>query len=138
MLKLGALGGFLLALPVIFWQIWLFIAPGLYPKERRLAVPFVFCSCMCFFSGAYFGFTFVFPVIFSFLVAYGTSIAGITASLSIGSYLSLATRLLMAFGLVFELPIIISSWPGWGSSTTSGWPPSASSRWWRPLSSARC
>lgn len=107
MLKLGALGGFLLALPVIFWQVWLFIAPGLYPGERRMAIPFVFCSCLCFFCGTYFGFTFVFPVIFSFLVQYGTSIAGINASLSIGSYLSLSTRLLLAFGCVFELPIII-------------------------------
>lgn len=107
MLKLGALGGVLLALPVIFWQVWQFIAPGLYPKERRLAIPFVFFSCLCFFCGAYFGFTFVFPVIFSFLIQYGTSIAGITANLSIGSYLSLSTRLLLAFGCVFELPIII-------------------------------
>jgi len=106
-LKVGAIAGLLVALPVIFWQLWGFIAPGLYRNERRFAIPFVIASCFCFACGTYFGFMFVFPTAFKFLINYGTSLAGISAQLSIGSYLSLSTRLLFAFGMVFELPIII-------------------------------
>jgi len=94
-------------LPIIAWQLWSFIAPALYGHEKRLAIPFVFFSSVCFGTGTYFGFTFVFPMIFSFLVTYGTNVGGINAMLSMGAYLPLASRLLIAFGLVFELPIVI-------------------------------
>lgn len=106
-LKTGALAAVLVSLPVIFWQIWGFIAPGLYGHEKRMAIPFVFFSCLCFACGGYFGYTFVFPTIFEFLINYGTSLTGVKAQLSIGEYLSLAVRLLFAFGMVFELPVII-------------------------------
>ncbi len=106
-LKVSALAGLVVAFPVIIWQIWNFIAPALYGHEKRLAIPFVFFSSLCFGIGTYFGFTLVFPMIFTFLVTYGTDIGGISAMLSMGSYLTLASRLLIAFGLVFELPIVI-------------------------------
>lgn len=106
-LKVAALAGLMLSLPVILWQIWLFIAPGLYSHEKKLAIPFVFASTLCFGLGAFFGFTVVFPTIFTFLIKFGTSTGEINAMLSMGGYLSLSSKLLIAFGLVFELPIVI-------------------------------
>lgn len=105
--KLSAMAGLLVSLPVIFWQIWAFVAPGLYRREQRLAVPFVLASCACFGVGTWFGFGYVFPLVFRFLVSYGTDVGNISAMLSMGAYLSLSCRLLLAFGLIFELPIII-------------------------------
>ena len=106
-LKVSALAGLVVAFPVIIWQLWSFVAPALYGHEKRLAIPFVFFSSICFGTGTYFGFTFVFPMIFSFLITYGTNVGGIDAMLSMGAYLTMASRLLIAFGLVFELPIVI-------------------------------
>lgn len=106
-IKLSAMAGLLLSLPVIFWQIWAFVAPGLYANEKRLAVPFVLASCACFGVGTWFGFGYVFPLVFRFLVSYGTEVGNISAMLSMGAYLSLSCRLLLAFGLIFELPIIV-------------------------------
>lgn len=106
-LKVSALAGLVVAFPVIIWQVWGFIAPGLYAHEKKFAIPFVVFSSICFGTGTYFGFTLVFPMIFSFLVTYGTSVSGVEAMLAMGAYLTLATRLLIAFGLVFELPIVI-------------------------------
>jgi len=106
-IKLAAMAGFLLSLPVIFWQIWAFVAPGLYQNEKRLAVPFVLASSACFGIGTWFGFGYVFPLVFRFLVGYGTDVGNINAMLSMGDYLSLSCRLLLAFGLIFELPIIV-------------------------------
>ncbi len=105
-LKIAALGGLLLALPVILWQLWLFVAPGLHGHEKRFALPFVISSCSCFAAGTWFGFRFVFPLVFRFLISFGTD-GGMQAMLSMGSYLALASKLLLAFGLVFELPIVI-------------------------------
>jgi len=105
-MKLGALAAFLVASPVIFWQFWAFISPGLYRKEKRLVVPFVLASCICFGIGTYFGFFLVFPQVFTFLVGFGLS-GDLAPMLSMGAYLSFSTKLLLAFGLVFELPIII-------------------------------
>ena len=106
-LKIGAIAGLLLALPVILYQIWLFVAPGLYAHEKKYAIPFVIASSLCFAAGAWFGFNYVFPTIFNFLVTFGTETGEISAMLSMGGYLSLSSKLLLAFGLVFELPIAI-------------------------------
>jgi len=107
LLKVAAMAGLVIAFPIIIWQLWAFVAPGLYPNEKRFALPFVFFSSLCFGTGTYFGFTIVFPMVFTFLVKYGTDVGGINAMLSMGAYLTLAMRLLLAFGLVFELPIVI-------------------------------
>lgn len=106
-LKVGALAGLLVALPVILWQIWSFIGPGLYQHEKNYVWPFVIASTLCFGIGTYFGFFFVFPTIFSFLISFGTSTGEMDAMLSMGAYLALSSKLLIAFGLVFELPIVI-------------------------------
>lgn len=106
-LKVSALAGLVVAFPIIAWQLWSFISPALYGHEKKLAFPFVFFSSLCFGTGTYFGFSLVFPMIFTFLVEYGTNIGGVSAMLSMGSYLTLSSRLLIAFGLVFELPILI-------------------------------
>ncbi len=104
-LKIGALAGLLVALPVIFWQVWSFIAPGLYPNEKFYVIPFVVASCGCFAIGAFFGFSFVFPMAFKVLIEFGSG-SGVP-TLSMGDYLSLSSKLLLAFGLVFELPVVI-------------------------------
>ena len=106
-LKIGALAGLLVALPVIFWQLWSFIAPGLYQHEKRYVIPFVLASTLCFACGTYFGFQFVFPMAFKVLIEFGTGSGELNAMLSMGSYLSLSSKLLLAFGLVFELPVVI-------------------------------
>lgn len=106
-LKIAALAGVLAALPIILWQLWIFVAPGLYSHEKRFAIPFVLASTLCFAAGTYFGFVYVFPTIFTFLIKFGTGTGEISAMLSMGAYLSLASKLLLAFGLVFELPIVI-------------------------------
>lgn len=106
-LKVSVVAGIIVALPIILWQVWSFVAPALYAGEKRLALPFVFCSCLCFGAGTYFGFTFVFPVVFKFLINFGMGSSDMEAMLSMAGYLSMSTRLLLAFGLVFELPIVI-------------------------------
>ena len=106
-LKIGALAALLVSMPVIFWQLWSFIAPGLYKNEKRYVFPFVLASTLCFATGAFFGFRFVFPMVFKVLIEFGTGDGQISAMLSMGSYLSLSSKLLLAFGLVFELPVVI-------------------------------
>lgn len=106
-LKLSALAGLVITLPIILWQLWAFVAPALYQGEKRLAAPFILASCLCFGCGTYFGFTWVFPLVFSFLISFGLGVGEVQAMLSISGYLTMASRLLMAFGLVFELPIVV-------------------------------
>lgn len=106
-LKVGALAGLLISLPIILWQLWSFVGPGLYQHEKNYVFPFVIASSFCFGAGTYFGFFFVFPTIFTFLIKFGTGTGEMNAMLSMGSYLSLSSKLLLAFGLVFELPIVI-------------------------------
>lgn len=106
-LKIGALAGVMVALPVILWQLWVFAAPGLYAREKKFIIPFVLTGCLCFGIGTFFGFKHVFPVIFTFLISYGTSTGEISAMLSMGAYLSICSRLLLSFGLVFELPVVV-------------------------------
>ena len=106
-LKIGAFAGLLVALPVIFWQLWGFIAPGLYAHEKRYVIPFVILSSGCFIAGTAFGFIVAFPLMFGFLVQAGTAGGEVVPMLSMGSYLSLAGQMLLAFGITFELPIVI-------------------------------
>jgi len=95
----------LIASPVIFWQIWKFVAPGLYKHEKRLLLPFSFLSALCFIGGAAFGYFVVFPPAFRFLLGYTTDF--LTPMPAVKEYFSLSLRLLIAFGVVFELPILM-------------------------------
>jgi sec-independent protein translocase protein TatC len=97
--------GVLLASPVIFYQIWRFVAPGLYGHEKRVLLPFSLLSVVCFLGGAAFGYFVVSPVAFRFLVGYSTDY--LRPMPAVAEYFSLALRLLIAFGTVFELPIFM-------------------------------
>jgi len=94
-----------MACPVIFWQIWRFVAPGLFSHEKRVVVPFTVLSSLCFLGGAAFGYFVVFPPAFRFLVGYNNEF--LTSLPAVSEYFSLATRLLLAFGVIFEMPIFM-------------------------------
>ena len=105
-LKVAFLSGIILAAPVIFYQFWMFVAPGLYKKEKRFMVPIVFLSTFFFVGGALFGYFIVFPYGFKFFLGFASEI--IQPLPSMREYLGFASKLLLAFGLVFELPLIIT------------------------------
>ena len=103
-LKVAFFAGIFLASPVIFYQIWKFVAPGLYEHEKRYVKPFVFFGTFFFVAGAYFCYRLVFPTAFGFFIDEYTSVS-IEPFLKISEYLSFASRMLLAFGVVFELPV---------------------------------
>jgi sec-independent protein translocase protein TatC len=105
-LKCALLAGFVLSLPVTFWQVWAFIAPGLYESERRAVVPFVFISSLLFVSGAVFGYTQVFPLVFDFLSGFDDSPL-IQQNWTMSAVFSTTSRLFLAFGTAFELPVVV-------------------------------
>ncbi len=111
-LQLSLVAGVIAAAPVIFYQLWAFISPGLYSKEKRLIVPFVFFSTTLFGSGVafayYVAFPFTFSYFFSLLGTVTDSGTALTARPTLEFYLDFATRMLLAFGGVFELPLLIS------------------------------
>ena len=93
-----------LALPLILWQVWAFIAPGLYPHERRWSLPFIIGAGLSFVGGAMFGYTFVLPSMVRFLL--GILGGSVEQMQSLGDYIGMVTTFLVAFGLAFELPIL--------------------------------
>ncbi|MGH2277737.1 twin-arginine translocase subunit TatC [Aliarcobacter sp. ERUVET-7] len=103
-MKVAFFGGFIISLPVIFWQLWLFLAPGLYDHEKKLVVPFVFFATLMFLLGAAFAYYIVVPIGFDFLIAFGNSVVSVLPS--IGKYVGFFTKLLIGFGIAFELPVI--------------------------------
>lgn len=104
-LKISLLAGIVLASPVIIYEVWAFIAPGLYEHERRWVIPIVFFSTIFFVLGVLFGYYVVFPVGFQYFLSFATDT--IRPLPSMREYFSFVTRFLLAFGLVFELPIFI-------------------------------
>ncbi len=102
-LKVALIAGLFIASPVVFLEIWKFIAPGLYESERRLAVPFVLCSTLFFVAGGYFCWAVVFRIGYAFFLAQYASI-GVTPTLRISEYLAFSAKLLLAFGITFEMP----------------------------------
>jgi sec-independent protein translocase protein TatC len=105
-LKTAFIGGLMMAVPVIMYEMWLFVAPGLYDKEKRLLLPFVFLSSFFFIGGALFGYFVVFPYAFEYLMGFGTE--SVKAMPSMREYLSLASLFLFAFGCTFELPLVLT------------------------------
>jgi sec-independent protein translocase protein TatC len=103
-LKVSLVAGIFFSAPVILYEIWAFVAPGLYSRERRYVVPFVFFSSMLFLLGTLFGYRIVCPYGFKFLLGYAYDIQPM---LAIKEYFSFSTKLLLAFGFVFELPLFI-------------------------------
>jgi len=103
-LKVAFFTGFIASLPIIFWQAWLFIAPGLYDNEKKMILPFVFGATTMFILGGAFAYYVVVPFGFTFLVNFGSQM--FTALPSIGEYVSFFTKLMIGFGIAFELPVI--------------------------------
>ena len=104
-LKSAVLAGFVLALPVIFWQIWAFVSPGLYDSERTTIVPFVLISTLLFAGGATFGYAVVFPLMFEFLTGFDSDF--VQSAWTMREAFALTTRLFLAFGVAFELPVLV-------------------------------
>ena len=104
-LKVAFLAGLVGASPVIFYQLWRFISPGLYESERRNIWPFVIFSSVLFIAGAIFCYAIVFPYAFQFFMSFATD--EITPMLKLNEYLSFSSMLLFAFGVVFEMPLIL-------------------------------
>lgn len=103
LLKTAIFAGVFMSAPVILYQIWAFIAPGLYPEEQSMAIPFVILSTLFFVGGASFCFFMVMPLGFEFLLKFSLAVS--TPELMMNEYLSLATKLLLGFGFVFEMPV---------------------------------
>jgi sec-independent protein translocase protein TatC len=104
-LQCALLAGFVLALPVILWQIWAFVAPGLYPSERQTILPFVLISTALFVAGAAFGHTAVFPLMFQFFTTFDSEI--VESAWTMSEVFALTTRMFLAFGVAFELPVVV-------------------------------
>lgn len=102
--KISAIAGFVLVLPIVFYQVWAFIAPGLTQKERRMVVPFVTTATVAFCVGAMFFLTTIWPFIINFSLSYETE--GLRSWLSLSSYVDFCLRLILLFGLIAELPVI--------------------------------
>lgn len=111
-LIIAAVAGLIAASPVVFWQIWGFISPGLYRREKRMAIPFVAVSTLFFVGGVLFCYATVLDPAFQLMLGFGGEVAdsGLTLvpMIMIDRYLSFATRFLLAFGVTFEVPVIVS------------------------------
>jgi len=105
-LKVSLLAGIMLATPVILYEFWMFVAPGLYRQEKKVLLPIVFLSSLFFVGGALFGYFIVFPYGFEFFLSFSNE--NIQALPSMKEYLSFSAKLLIAFGLAFELPLALT------------------------------
>ena len=103
-IKISMIAGCMLALPVVFYQLWMFIAPGLTPKERRWVVPFVTVGTISFCVGAMFFLIVIWPVIINFSLSYESE--GLRSWFNLTMYVNFCLRLITIFGLVFELPVV--------------------------------
>jgi sec-independent protein translocase protein TatC len=104
-LKVTLMAAFVIALPYVLWQMWAFIAPGLYRHERKLAVPVIVSSFLFFLIGMSFAYFIVFPVAFGFFAGYTP--AGVQMMTDIDKYLSFVLTMFIAFGVTFETPVIV-------------------------------
>jgi len=104
-LKITLLAAFLVALPVVLYQVWAFVAPGLYSHEKRLVLPLVFSSTLLFLVGVAFCYFFVFGQVFKFIQSFAPK--SITASPDIEAYLSFVMSMFIAFGAAFEVPVVV-------------------------------
>jgi sec-independent protein translocase protein TatC len=104
-LKILLMASFLIALPVVLWQVWSFVAPGLYSHEKKLVLPLVVSSTLLFFIGVAFCYFFVFGQVFAFIQGFAPK--SITAAPDIEAYLSFVMTMFLAFGCAFEVPIVV-------------------------------
>jgi sec-independent protein translocase protein TatC len=109
--KMSMIAGLLFAAPIIFYQLWSFIAPGLYKKEKKLVIPFVVMSTVLFVGGGLFGWRVAFPATFGYFLelaggAHGSGVE-LRPTVMIGQYLDFVGQMLLGFGIVFEVPVLI-------------------------------
>ncbi|HZS28923.1 MAG TPA: twin-arginine translocase subunit TatC [Candidatus Angelobacter sp.] len=104
-LKVGLMAGIFLASPVILYQVWSFISPGLYRNEKRFVLPFLFLSVGLFLGGGYFGYKVIFPVAMDFLIgSYGSAFH---ATITIDAYTKLFLTIILGLAIIFEMPIVL-------------------------------
>jgi sec-independent protein translocase protein TatC len=104
-MKVGLMAGIFLASPVLLYQVWAFISPGLYRHEKRFLLPFLFLSVGLFLAGGYFGYRVVFPVAMDFLIGhYGI---GFRANITVTEYTKIFLTIILGLALIFELPIVL-------------------------------
>ncbi|MDO9366189.1 MAG: twin-arginine translocase subunit TatC [Methylotenera sp.] len=104
-MKVAMMAAFIVSLPHTLYQIWTFVAPGLYAHEKKLMIPMIVASSLLFLAGMAFAYFLVFPVVFGFIV--GTAPQGVAVMTDIGNYLDFVMTLFFAFGLAFEVPIAV-------------------------------
>jgi sec-independent protein translocase protein TatC len=104
-LKVGAVTGLCIAMPFILWQLWLFIAPGLYANEKKFAIPFVFFSSIFFFAGATFSHYIAFPYTWAFFLSFESDLVKFTPKL--GPTFALYVKMLLGFGAIFQMPVLV-------------------------------
>ncbi len=104
-LKVALMAAFLIALPFILYQLWRFVAPGLYAHEKRMVLPLIFSSTLLFFCGMTFAYFVVFPIVFGFITS--SAPAGVAVMTDIDKYLSFVLTMFMAFGVTFQVPVAV-------------------------------
>jgi sec-independent protein translocase protein TatC len=104
-LKVALMTSFMIALPYILYQIWRFVAPGLYAHEKRLVVPLIVSSTLLFFCGMAFAYFIVFPIVFGFVTA--SAPQGVAVMTDIDKYLSFVLTMFVAFGVTFQVPVAV-------------------------------
>ena len=104
-IKLAALVAFVLAMPWVLYQVWAFVAPGLYKNERRLVVPLLASSTLLFYAGIGFAYFLVLPTVFKFII--GIAPEGVAVMTDIAKYLDFVLALFLAFGFAFETPVAL-------------------------------
>ncbi len=104
-LKLSFIAGFLLGFPYMLYRAWAFVAPGLFEREKKIMIPLIVPSTVLFYTGAVFAYWVMVPVVLGFLIRFGTDI--LEPLISISKYFGFVARLCLAFGLVFQLPLVV-------------------------------
>lgn len=115
-MKVAMMAAFIISLPHTLFQIWAFVAPGLYAHEKKFMIPVIVASSFLFLTGMAFAYFLVFPVIFGFIV--GTAPQGVAVMTDIGNYLDFVITLFFAFGLAFQVPIAVVMTVRFGWVTT--------------------
>jgi sec-independent protein translocase protein TatC len=107
LIKISVVFGFILSSPVILYQLWKFVEPALYPHEKRLVIPITLSSIILFLLGASFAYFLVMPIALKFLIGIGFSQLQATPYLSVNLYVSFLLKMILGFGLAFQLPIVL-------------------------------
>jgi sec-independent protein translocase protein TatC len=104
-MKVSLIAGLVIAMPVVFWQVWGFMSPGLHKKEKRMAIPFVLVTSSLFLLGTAFCFIIVLPFAMNFLLNFRTE--SLTPMISVERYVDFCLKFIIAFGVIFELPVVM-------------------------------